>query len=218
MPSGVSQGSALPAGIAAATGSKETSAKFGMRVILLASFVMAGLVPAIHVLFVAEARRGCPDEPGHDGLIATISQPAMSVIALPSSIMVRMLVADDAICLFRPVILQRGLARQIGDANHPAEPRFGSILPGWYDLIRPVERTGHDLDPRAVDAAEAERRATIPAKVTHGDGGGLKRRRFAAGPGKIGVLDIGEGSERRTGGLLAHPTMADADLGRQPRQ
>src|SRR6266481_5500808 len=142
----------------------------------------------------------------------------MSVIALPSSIMVRMLVADDAICLFRPVILQRGLARQIGDANHPAEPGFGSILPGWYDLIRPVERTGHDLDPRAVDAAEAERRATIPAKVTHGDGGRLKRRRLAAGPGEIGILDVGEVGERRTGGLLAHQAMTDADLGRQPRQ
>ena len=41
--------------------------------------------------------------------------------ALPL-IMVRMLVADDAVNFVRPIILQRGLARQVGDGHHPAEP------------------------------------------------------------------------------------------------
>src|SRR5260221_6735826 len=99
--------------------------------------------------------------------------------------MVRMLVADDAAELVRPVILHGGLARQIGDADHPAEPGFGSILPGRYDLVRPVEGAGHDLDPRAADAAEAQRRAALGAKIPLGDRRGFERRRPAAGPAGI---------------------------------
>src|SRR5258707_3283103 len=94
-----------------------------------------------------------------------------------TSIMVRMLVADDATKLVRPVVLQRGLARQVGDADHPAEPGFGAELLGWYHPVRPVEGAGHDLDPRAVDAAEAERGAAIPAEIALGDRGGAERGR-----------------------------------------
>src|SRR5436309_1410470 len=50
MPSGVSHGSALPLLLAGATFSSAISAKFGMRLMLLASFVMPGLVPDIHAL------------------------------------------------------------------------------------------------------------------------------------------------------------------------
>src|SRR6266852_8689817 len=103
----------------------------------------------------------------------------------PPLVMVRMLVADDATKLVRAVVLQRGLARQIGDADHPAEPRFGAELLGRYHPVRPVEGAGHDLDPRAVDAAKTERRAAIPAKIALGDGGGAERRRLAAGPGEV---------------------------------
>ena len=42
--------------------------------------------------------------------------------------MVRMLVADDAAELLGTVVLQRGLARQVGDRHHPAEPGFGAVL------------------------------------------------------------------------------------------
>src|SRR6266446_1466994 len=135
----------------------------------------------------------------------------------PPLIMIRMLVADDAGKLFRAVVLQRGLARQIGDADHPAEPGFGAELLGRYHPVRPVERTGHDLDPRAVDAAEAERRAAIPAEIALGDGGGAERGRFAAGPGEVAAVNVREGCKWRAGGLLAHPAMTDADFHRRCR-
>src|ERR1700733_11452852 len=117
------------------------------------------------------------------------------------SIMVRMLVADDAIQLFRTVVLQRGLARQIGDRHHPAEPGFGAELQHRYHPVGAVEGAGHDLDPGAVDTAKAERRAAIGAVVAHRDRRGAERGRLAAGPGKIAAVDIGEGGERRAGGL-----------------
>src|SRR5258705_1814896 len=110
----------------------------------------------------------------------------------PPLIMVRMLVADDATMLLRPVVLQRGLARQIGDADHPAEPGFGAELLGRYHPVRPVEGAGHDLDPWAVDATEAERGAAIPAKIAFGDGGGAERGRLAAGPGEILTVNVGQ--------------------------
>ena len=71
------------------------------------------------------------------------------------SVMVRVLAADDAAQLVRPVVLQRGLARQVGDADYPAEPGFGAELPGRHQPVRTVERTGHDLDFGAVDPAKA---------------------------------------------------------------
>src|SRR6267378_421736 len=101
------------------------------------------------------------------------------------SIMVRMLVADDAVKLFRPIVLQRGLARHVGDRHHPAEPGFGAELLGRHHPVRAVERAGHDLDPRAAEAAEAKRRAAIGAEIALGDGGGAERGRLAAGPGEI---------------------------------
>src|SRR6476660_8052112 len=57
-------------------------------------------------------------------------------------IMVRMLMADDAVNLVRSVVLQRGLARQIGDRDHPAEPGFGAELLDRNHPVRAVERTG----------------------------------------------------------------------------
>src|SRR6266702_290901 len=116
MPSGVSHGSALPAGTALAVFSKRILAKFGMRLMV------------VHHSTGEQGRH---------------------------SLMVRMLVADDAAKLLGAVILQRGLARQIGDADHPAEAGFGAVLPGGDDLVGPVEGAGHDLDPGAVDAREA---------------------------------------------------------------
>src|ERR1700687_4323068 len=107
MPSGVSHGSAPPAGTGPVVCSKAISAKFGMRLM------------GVHYS-TGEARGG--------------------------SIMVRMLVADAAVKLFRTVILQRGLARQVGDADHPAEPGFGGELLGRNQPGRPVKGAGHDLD------------------------------------------------------------------------
>ena len=69
--------------------------------------------------------------------------------------MVRVLVADDASELFRAVTLHRGLAREVGNADHPAQPGFGAILPGRNQPVWAVERTRHDFDPGAADAAEA---------------------------------------------------------------
>src|SRR5450631_2448354 len=109
------------------------------------------------------------------------------------SIMVRMLVADDAMKLVGTIVLQRGLAWQVGDGHHPAEPGFGAELLGRHHPVRAVERAGHDLDSGAVDAAKAERGAAIPAEVALGDRGGAERGRLAAGPGEIRALDVGEG-------------------------
>src|SRR5258708_21558785 len=100
----------------------------------------------------------------------------------PLLVMVRMLVADDAVELVRTVILQRGLARQVGDADHPAEPGFGAELLGRYHPVRAVEPAGHDLDARPVDAAKAQRRAAGGAEIALGDGGGAERGWLAAGP------------------------------------
>src|SRR3984893_14336821 len=136
----------------------------------------------------------------------------MPPLGAPFSIMVGMLVADDTAKLVRTIVLQRGLARQIGDGHHPAEPGFGAELLGRFHPVRTVERTGHDLDPGAVDAAKAERRAAGGAKITLGNRGGTEGGGFTAGPGEIAALDIGEGGERRAGRLLAHPAMTDADL------
>jgi hypothetical protein len=49
MPSGVSHGAALLSPLGMEAGAKAMSAKFGIRLIQLASVVMAGLFPAIHV-------------------------------------------------------------------------------------------------------------------------------------------------------------------------
>src|SRR5260370_39313162 len=136
----------------------------------------------------------------------------------PPLLMVRMLVADDAMNLVRTVILQWGLAGQVGDAYDPAEPGFGSKLLGRRHHVRAVECPGHDLDPRAVDATEAERRAAIPAEIAFGDGGGAERGGLAAGPGEIAEVNVGEGREWRAGRLLAHPAMTDADIYRGRRQ
>src|SRR6266436_3545053 len=95
------------------------------------------------------------------GSLATIM--AYATLGGAISVVVRMLVADDLIKFVRAVILQRGLARHVGDRHHPAEPGFGAELLGRYQLVGAVERTGHDLDPRtiaAVDVSEGrERRA-----------------------------------------------------------
>src|SRR5262249_52658311 len=136
MPSGVSHGAALPAGASAATGSKATSAKLGMRV----------MVSNISY-----------SETGHAG-----------------SIMIRVLAADDGGHLVRAVILHRGLAWQVGDAAHPAEPRFGAILPRRDHPVRPVEGTGQDLDAWSVDAAEAQGCAAVAAEIALGDRRGFE--------------------------------------------
>src|SRR4051795_11393646 len=105
------------------------------------------------------------------------AHPTIEII----SIMVRVLMADDFVELFRPVILQRGLARQVDDGADPAEPGLGSVLQGRHHPIRPVERAGHDLDLGAADTAEAQRRAAARAKVTLSNRGGTERRWLAAG-------------------------------------
>src|SRR5262245_16665720 len=127
--------------------------------------------------------------------------------------MVGMLVALDGRHLLLPVVLHRGLARQVGNADHPAEAGFGAILPGRDDMVGPVEIAGQDLDLGSIDEAETERRAAGGAKVTQRDRGGLERGRLAARPAETLALDIGEGGERCAGRLLAHPAVADADPG-----
>src|SRR6266702_4321396 len=119
------------------------------------------------------------------------------------SVMVRMLVADDLVQLVRAVILQRGLARHVGDRHHPAEPGFGAELLGRYQLVGAVERTGHDLDSRAIDAAKAQRCTAIGAEVALGNGRGAERSRLAARPGEILARNIGKGREWCAGRLLA---------------
>src|SRR5690349_17888109 len=121
--------------------------------------------------------------------------------------MVRMLVTDDACHLLRSVILERGLARQVGNPDHPAEPGFGAELPGRYHPVGAVEGAGHDLDFGAADAAKTQRRAAGGAEIALGNRGGLERRWLAAGPTEIRMLDIGERGERRARGLLAHPAV-----------
>src|ERR1700689_3996171 len=128
--------------------------------------------------------------------------------------MVRMLAVDDAARFVRTVVLQRGLARKVGNADPPAEPGFGAELLGRHNPVGPVERAGHDLDSGAVDAAKAQRRAAVGAKIALGDRGGTERSGLAAGPGKIRALNVGEGRERRAGRLLAHPAVTDTDLPR----
>src|SRR6478736_6526283 len=125
-----------------------------------------------------------------------------------------MLLADDAVNLFRAVILHRGLARQIGNRDHPAEPGFGSILPRWHQPVRPVKGADHDLDLRTVDAAEAQRRAATRTEIALAKRGGAERRRLAAGPGEVAVFDLGKGGEWRARRLLAHPAMTAAGQNR----
>src|SRR6476620_3393331 len=114
-----------------------------------------------------------------------------------SSIMIRMLMADDRRHLLRPVILLRGLARQVGDSADPTEPGFSSVLPRWHHVVGAVARDGHDLDPLAVDAAKTQRRAAGGAIAALGDRGGAEERRLSLGPGKVRLVDVGEGGERR---------------------
>src|SRR5580698_3469086 len=85
-------------------------------------------------------------------IAAVLSQTDRSTLPL---IMIRMLVADDAAQLVLAIVLQRSLARQVGNRDHPAEPGLGTVLPDRNQPIRAVEGAGHDLDARAVDAAEA---------------------------------------------------------------
>jgi len=125
--------------------------------------------------------------------------------------MIRMLVADDAAHLLRPIILLRGLARQVGKTNHPAEPGFGAILAGGDHAVGAIEGAGHDLDPRAIDMPKAQWRAAILAKVTLGDRGRTEGGRLAAGPGEVALFDLGKGGEWSAGGLLAHAAMANTD-------
>src|ERR1035437_3979713 len=243
MASGVSHGSAPPAGVAAATGSNAISAKLGMRVIPwrpqtfcvvrsalerssrtrdlrngFSAWPEAGTGRTVRLSKskprtrpASGAKTSC--DPSTIGVLDKQPNPSSM-----SSITVWMLVADDAVELVRPVVLQRGLARQIGDGHHPAEPGFGAELLGRHHPVRAVECAGHDLDPPAVDAAKAERRAAVCAEIALGDGGGAERGWLAAGPGEIAEFNVGEGCERRTGRLLAHPAVTDADLHRRRRQ
>src|SRR5215472_15377291 len=96
-----------------------------------------------------------------------------------TSIVIRMLVAGDGGHLLRAVTLHRGLARQIRDAHHPAEPGFGAILPRRDHVVRSVERAGHDLDARTIDAAEAQGRAAGRAEIALGNRGGAEGGRLA---------------------------------------
>src|SRR5579862_4353240 len=110
--------------------------------------------------------------------------------------MVRMLTADDTVKLFLSVALQRGLAAQVRNCDHPAEPGFCSILADRDQPIGPVEGAGHDLDAGAVDAAEAERCAAIATEIALSNRRGTERGRLAPRPGKIALFDLGKGSKR----------------------
>jgi hypothetical protein len=72
---------------------------------LAASFVMAGLVPAIHVLS-SQKDVDTRARPGHDGfndenIIAVYGRHSIAL----DLVMIRMLVADDAVKLVRSIIL-----------------------------------------------------------------------------------------------------------------
>src|ERR1700680_3912369 len=64
----------------------------------------------------------------------------------PPLIMVRMLMAGNATELLRTIVLQRGLARQVGDRHHPAEAGFGTELLDRHQPGRPVESGGCGLE------------------------------------------------------------------------
>src|SRR6202030_1608520 len=102
----------------------------------------------------------------------------------------------DVVQLVRSIVLQRGLARQVGDADHPAEPGFGAELLGRYHPVGAVECAGHDLDSSPVNAAKAQRRAAGRAEIALGDGGGAIRGWPAAGPGEIAAVDVSKGRAR----------------------
>src|SRR5215210_1526654 len=84
------------------------------------------------------------------------------------SIMVRMLVADDVLELIPTIVLQGSLARQVGNPNHPAKSGLTAELLRRHHPVRAVEGAGHDLDLGPFDAAEAERRTALGAKVALG--------------------------------------------------
>src|ERR1035437_1462324 len=153
MPSGVSHGSAPPAGVAAATGSDAISAKLGMRVIPWRPQTFCVVRSALeHSSRTRHLRNGfsawpeagtgrtvrlSKSEPRTRPASGTKTSCDPSTIGVldkqpnpssMSSITVWMLMADDAVNLLRSVVLQRGLARQTGDAHHSAEPGFRAIL------------------------------------------------------------------------------------------
>src|SRR4051812_28183344 len=106
--------------------------------------------------------------------------------------MVGMLMAFDLAELFRAVVLQRGLARQVDDSTDPAEPRLGSVLQGRYHPVGAVERAGHDLDFGTADAPKTQRRAAVGAKIAHRNRRGAERLRLAASPCKVLARNVGE--------------------------
>src|SRR5258708_16911883 len=80
----------------------------------------------------------------YGSLVAIVAQAPTQWV--PDSVMVRVLAADDAVKLFRAIVLQRGLARQVYDGHHPAEPRFGAKLLGRHQPGPPAEGAGPDRD------------------------------------------------------------------------
>ncbi len=85
------------------------------------------------------------------------------------SIMVRMLVADDGGHLFRSVVLQRGLARQVDDGRDPAEPgsvpycRIGTRRSGRSKAPVMISMRGPSMRPklRGVPQAAQKPRSAI---------------------------------------------------------
>src|SRR3954454_25336420 len=132
-------------------------------------------------------------------------------------VMVGMLIADDAGELIRSVILEGGLARQIGDANGPAEAGLAAELLGRHHPVGAVECAGHDLDLGTFNAPEAEWGAAFGAEVTLGDRRRAECSRLAAGPDKIAMVDLGERRKRRSRCFLTHTAMANTDPGRRHR-
>src|SRR5882757_5029623 len=123
------------------------------------------------------------------------------------SIVVRMLVADDAVKLFGTGNFKRASAGQIGNPADPSQMGLGARGVGRDDEVRPVEAAGGELNHVSADRPIAERRSTGSTEIALGDRRRAEGRRFAACPCEILVLDVGERYECTANRFLAHPAV-----------
>src|SRR5882757_970782 len=136
------------------------------------------------------------------------------------SIVVRMLVADDAVKLFGTGNFKRASAGQIGNPADPSQMGLGSRGVGRDDEVRPVEAAGGEFNQVSADRPIAERRSTGSAKIALGDRRRAEGCRFAACPREIPELDVGQRYEWAANRFLTHPAVAQAyfDRGRIYRE
>src|SRR5262249_52035312 len=127
--------------------------------------------------------------------------------------LVATLVADQTAGL----VLQPGIARrtrQRVNAVYPGHLALDSELPGRRRRFRIIEAVDGDTDIARAFAGVGRWRAAILAEAALGRVRALESRRRTTGPAEVCDLAPCETHERLTGGLLAHPAIADARVGR----